>query len=132
MYFTAVKMIILDLEICCRILSKMQENTSHTFGDDWMTTLLQQFSSYLDDPDQIRVEWPMLKNAVFEAFLSSSGSTSWSQVSRRFGEEYYYYYCLSSSDLVRWCCCHVSSGVIPTPRTHMVGCFVLLLLIWLD
>ena len=25
------------------------------------------------------------------------------------------------------CCCHVSSGVIPTPRTHMVGCFVLLL-----
>ena len=45
---------------------------------------------------------------------------------------YYYYYCLSSSDLVRWCCCHVSLGVIPTPRTHMVGCFVLLLLIWLD
>ena len=40
---------------------------------------------------------------------------------------YYYYYCLSSSDLVRWCCCHVSLGVIPTNRTHMVSCFVLLL-----
>ena len=39
--------------------------------------------------------------------------------------EYYY---LSDSDLVRWCCCHVLSGVIPAPRTHMVGCFVLLLL----
>ena len=39
----------------------------------------------------------------------------------------YYYYCLSNSDLVRWCCCHVSLGVIPTPRTHMVDCFVLLL-----
>ena len=36
----------------------------------------------------IRVEWPMLKNAVLEAFLSSAGSTSWSQVNRRFGEEY--------------------------------------------
>ena len=39
--------------------------------------------------------------------------------------EYYY---LSDSDLVRWCCYHVLSGVIPAPRTHMVGCFVLLLL----
>ena len=44
----------------------------------------------------------------------------------------YYYYYLSNSDLVRWCCCHVSSGVIPTPRTHMVGCFCAVTLIWLD
>ena len=45
---------------------------------------------------------------------------------------YCHYYCLSNSDLVRWCCCHVSSGVIPTPRTHMVGCFCAVTLIWLN
>ena len=42
----------------------------HTFGDDWMNTLLDQFGSYLDDKDdQIKAEWPMLKTAVFEACL---------------------------------------------------------------
>ena len=66
----------------------IDEDNLHTFGDDWMTTLLQQFSSYPDDPDQIRVEWLMLKSAVLEVFLSSSGSASWSEVNRRFGEEY--------------------------------------------
>ena len=46
------------------------------------------------------------------------------KITQRLPEDYY----LNDSDLVRWCCCHVLSGVIPTPRTHMVGCFVLLLL----
>ena len=33
----------------------------HTFGDDWMNTLLDQFGSYLDDKDgQIKAEWPMV------------------------------------------------------------------------
>ena len=45
------------------------EEELHTFGDDWMNTLLDQFGSYLDDKDdQIKAEWPMLKTAVLEAF----------------------------------------------------------------
>ena len=41
------------------------EEELHTFGDDWMNTLLDQFGSYLDDKDdQIKAEWPMLKTAV--------------------------------------------------------------------
>ena len=66
----------------------MSEEELHTFGDDWMTTLLDQFGSYLDDKDdQIKAEWPMLKTAVLEAFLMSS-DTTWLQVNRRFRNEY--------------------------------------------
>ena len=64
------------------------EEELHTFGDDWMNTLLDQFGSYLDDKDdQIKAEWPMLKTAVLEAFLMSS-DTTWLQVNRRFRNEY--------------------------------------------
>ena len=64
------------------------EEELHTFGDDWMNTLLDQFGSYLDDKDdQIKAEWPMLKTAVLEAFLVSS-DTTWLQVNRRFRNEY--------------------------------------------
>ena len=60
----------------------------HTFSDNWMHTLLDQFGSYLDDKDdQIKAEWPMLKAAVLEAFLVSS-DTTWLQVNRRFRNEY--------------------------------------------
>ena len=66
------------------------EEELHTFGDDWMKTLLDQFGSYLDDKDdQIKAEWPMLKTAVLEAFLVSS-DTIWLQVNRRFRNEYPY------------------------------------------
>ena len=60
----------------------------HTFGDTWMNTLLQQFGTYLDDADQVRAEWPMLKSAVLETFLSTNTTTTWSQVNRRFCNEY--------------------------------------------
>ena len=64
------------------------EEELHTFGDDWMNTLLDQFGSYLDDKDdQIKAEWPMLKTAVLEAFLMSS-DTTWLQVNRRYRNEY--------------------------------------------
>ena len=64
------------------------EEELHTFGDDWMNTLLDQFGSYLDDKDdQIKAEWPMLKTAVLEAFLVSS-DTTWLQVNRRFRNKY--------------------------------------------
>ena len=64
------------------------EEELHTFGDDWMNTLLDQFGSYLDDKDdQIKAEWPMLKTAVLETFLMSS-DTTWLQVNRRFRNEY--------------------------------------------
>ena len=59
-----------------------------TFGDTWMNTLLQQFGTYLDDADQVRAEWPMLKSAVLETFLSTNTTTTWSQVNRRFHNEY--------------------------------------------
>ena len=37
------------------------EEELHTFGDDWMNTLLDQFGSYLDDKDdQIKAEWPIV------------------------------------------------------------------------
>ena len=65
----------------------MSEEELHTFGDDWMNTLLNQFGSYLDDKDdQIKAEWPMLKTAVLGAFLMSS-DTTWLQVNRRFRNE---------------------------------------------
>ena len=64
------------------------EEELHTFGNDWMNTLLDQFGSYLDDKDdQIKAEWPMLKTAVLEVFLVSS-DTTWLQVNRRFRNEY--------------------------------------------
>ena len=64
------------------------EEELHTFSDDWMNTLLDQFGSYLDDKDdQIKAKWPMLKTAVLEAFLVSSDIT-WLQVNRRFRNEY--------------------------------------------
>ena len=66
----------------------MSEEELHTFGDNWMNTLLDQFGLYLDDKDdQIKAEWPMLKTAVLEAFLMSS-DTTWLQVNRRFRNEY--------------------------------------------
>ena len=65
------------------------EEELHTFGDDWMNTLLHQFSSYLNnEEDQIKTEWPMLKMAVLKAFLLPSHTTTWSQVNRRFQDEY--------------------------------------------
>ena len=64
------------------------EEELHTFGDDWMNTLLDQFGSYHDDKDdQIKAEWPMLKTAVLEAFVVSS-DTAWLQVNRRSRNEY--------------------------------------------
>ena len=46
------------------------ENELDTFEDDWIRTLLHHFQSYFDDVDQLKAEWPMLKSAVLEAFLS--------------------------------------------------------------
>ena len=60
----------------------------HTFGDTWMNTLLQQIGTYLDDADQVRAEWLMLKSAVLETFLYTNTTTTWSQVNRRFRDEY--------------------------------------------
>ena len=53
-----------------------------------MNTFLEQFGCYLGGDDQIKAEWPMLKNAVLEAFLLSSEKVTWAQIHRRFQDEY--------------------------------------------
>ena len=39
------------------------------FGDDLVQTLLEQFDSYMSNPDLVKAEWPLLRASIFELYV---------------------------------------------------------------
>ena len=50
--------------------------------------LTDHYKNLLDNADESRNEWPLLKMGIIEMFSKELDSLSWEQVNRRFGEEY--------------------------------------------
>ena len=50
--------------------------------------LIDHYENVLDNADEARAEWPMLKIGIMEIFSKALDSLTWEQVNRRFGREY--------------------------------------------
>ena len=48
----------------CQLLNIIICSTG--FGDDMVKTLVDHFESHLDNTDDVRAEWPLLRTAVFD------------------------------------------------------------------
>ena len=47
----------------------LQEAELEGFGDDWIANLTDQFNTYIEDADQVKAEWPLLRSAVFDVYV---------------------------------------------------------------
>ena len=50
--------------------------------------LIDHYENVLDNADEARAEWPLLKMGIMEIFSKELDSLTWEQVNRRFGREY--------------------------------------------
>ena len=47
----------------------LQEAELEGFCDDWIVTMTEQFNTYIEDADQVKAEWPLLRSAVFDVYV---------------------------------------------------------------
>ena len=58
------------------------------FGSAMIMTLVDQFGCYLEDGEDVKPEWPLLRGAGFDIFSKDFENVNWKQIHRRFGKEY--------------------------------------------
>ena len=58
------------------------------YGDDMVKEIVEHYKDYFEDKEKVKAEWPLLRNAVFEAFFKEFETLTWQKVNRRFGNEY--------------------------------------------
>ena len=66
----------------------LNEKALEDFGDNMIKDLIDHYKNLLDNADEARAEWPLLKMGIMEIFSKELDSLSWEQVNRRFGKEY--------------------------------------------
>ena len=50
--------------------------------------ITEHYSKHFVEVQQVEAEWPLLRNAIFEAFGNNMETLTWQKVNRRFGKEY--------------------------------------------
>ena len=66
----------------------LNEKALEDYGDTMIKDLIDHYENVLDNADEARAEWPMLKIGIMEIFSKALDSLTWEQVNRRFGREY--------------------------------------------
>ena len=66
----------------------LNEKALEDFGDTMIKDIIDHCENVLDNADEARAEWPLLRMEIMEIFSKELESLSWEQVNRRFGNEY--------------------------------------------
>ena len=66
----------------------LNEKALEEFGDNMIKDVIDHYQNALDNADEARAEWPLLKMGIMEIFSKELESLRWEQVNRRFGKEY--------------------------------------------
>ena len=66
----------------------LNEKALEDFGDTIIKDIIDHYQNVLDNADEARAEWPLLRMGIMEIFSKELESLSWEQVNRRFGNEY--------------------------------------------
>ena len=66
----------------------LNEKALEDYGDTMMKDIIDHYENVLDNADEARAEWPLLRMGIMEIFSKELESLSWEQVNRRFGNEY--------------------------------------------
>ena len=66
----------------------LNEKALEDFGDTMIKDIIDHYENVLDNADEARAEWPLLRMGIMEIFSKELESLSWEQVNRRFGNEY--------------------------------------------
>ena len=65
-----------------------KEEELEGYEDEMVKEITEHYSKYFVEEQQVYAEWPLLRNAIFEAFGNNFETLTWHKVNRRFGREY--------------------------------------------
>ena len=66
----------------------LNEKALEDFGDTMIKDIIDHYENVLDNSDEARAEWQLLRMGIMEIFSKKLESLSWEQVNRRFRNEY--------------------------------------------